>query len=193
MKVVTAPDFIIPNRNKYVTVFLAGGITNCPDWQSETINELKKFEVENNKELNLIVYNPRRESFDIDTESERDKQIEWEFKYINSVDIFSMYFCNSESVQPICMYELGMRIGRLMERPAIDSHRGCRTVVSIEKGFKREYDIYKQLNLACWEIGINYNATPYSHAMHIIMEYMLIADEKFAQEICRERINNDYQ
>ena len=42
------------NENK--KLFLAGGITDCPDWQSVVIDKVKDIP-------NLTIYNPRRKEF----------------------------------------------------------------------------------------------------------------------------------
>lgn len=58
MKIITAidEDYSIETNNN-PSIFLAGGITNCPNWQQEAISYLSK--------LNLTIYNPRRENFPI--------------------------------------------------------------------------------------------------------------------------------
>lgn len=38
MKIVTAPEIYKDNSN--ITCFLAGGITNCPNWQNEVIKNI---------------------------------------------------------------------------------------------------------------------------------------------------------
>lgn len=99
-QIITAPSIEKPI---YTSIFLAGGITNCKDWQKEVIKELE-FE-------NISIFNPRQENFDITDKNASFKQISWEFERLEQMDIFSMYFCNSESDQPICMYELGRNSG----------------------------------------------------------------------------------
>jgi hypothetical protein len=167
MEVVVAPA-----KNSYnwkTSVFLAGGITDCYDWQSDVIDCLKRYD----NSLNLIVYNPRRANFDINNDSARE-QIEWEYDTINNKsDIFSMYFCSSESDQPICMYELGMRLGKLNREY---SPFGYRTIISIEDGYKRANDIIVQTKLAVPKLKINLHANPVSHANCIIEEYNRFKD-----------------
>ena len=42
MKVITAPtEYKLQDGE--MSVFLAGGITNCPNWQNDIINRLDKF------------------------------------------------------------------------------------------------------------------------------------------------------
>ena len=86
-------------------LFLAGGITNCPDWQSEAIQILK----EKDKEylMNVFVLNPRRQNFPIDDPNAAMEQIAWEYKYLEKSNIILFWF-SSGSLNPIVLYELGM-------------------------------------------------------------------------------------
>ena len=70
----------------------------------------------------------------------------WEFARLEECDIFSMYFCNSDSVQPICMYELGRNIGRMQSK--FPTTWRDRISVNVEPGYKREEDVYWQMSLA---------------------------------------------
>ena len=170
MKVITAPEQL--DSNNYISVFLAGGITDCPNWQNEVIEYLRYYEI--NNKLDLIVYNPRRKFFDINKD-DPEEQIKWEYNAINKADIFSMYFCNSESDQPICMYELGMRLGKIVENPHgfLSLLNGTHnTIISIEDGYKRTNDVIIQTRLACADtIKVHLHTTPESHAKLIIDEY----------------------
>ena len=178
MEVIVAPHidnlYDFPN----ITVFLAGGITNCRDWQSEVIEYLKQYEV--NNKLDLRVYNPRRPNFNIETD-DPEEQIRWEYSNIESTEIFSMYFCNSESDQPICMYELGMRLGRIDSNPHsyISPLNGSyNTIISVEDGYKRSNDVVIQTRLAFANaIKVHLHATPESHAKLIIDEYNSIKNK----------------
>lgn len=154
MKVITATERYKIKSND-VICFLAGGITNCDNWQQEVIKELSKFEHTDN----LVIFNPRRENFPIDDPSASKKQIEWEYKWLNHCDIFSMYFCNSNSVQPICFYELGRNLA-LMKY----------AVISVEEGFSRTNDVVIQTKLAR-ELPVHLKATPESHAKYIYEMY----------------------
>ena len=132
--VIVAPDvsFGVDNLLK---VFLGGGINKCKNWQSEVIDNLNY--------LDINIYNPRQNHFDITEVNAAPKQIKWEFDRLNCMDIFTMYFCASESVQPICMYELGRYIARMQMR--FPSTWQDRIVVSVERGYSRELDVVEQL------------------------------------------------
>ena len=134
---------------------MAGGITNCDNWQQEVIKELSQFEHTDN----LVILNPRRENFPIDDPNASKEQIEWEYNWLCCCDIFSMYFCNSDSVQPICFYELGRNLA-LMK---------C-AVISVEEGFSRTNDVVVQTKLAR-NLPVYLDATPKSHANHIYEMY----------------------
>lgn len=138
MKVFTAPEEVIIEDDE-IAVFLAGGICNCPDWQKEAINQLRTIE-ENGEDLShLVVFNPRRENFPIDDPSASEVQIKWEFDMLNQANIFSMYFCNSPSDQPICMYELGRNLMK---------HSKELVVITVEEGYRRKNDVIIQTELA---------------------------------------------
>ena len=150
---------------KYVKVFLAGGISNCRDWQSEVIEELNKY----HGLENLIIFTPRRKDFDITDPTATDKQIEWEFKYLEHMDIFTMFFCDSESVQPICMYELGRNIVRMQQRFPKDWKN--RIIIAAEDGYARKDDVKTQTLLATqgeW-VYHSYGNYPY-HMKHYATE-----------------------
>ena len=144
MKVITAPERYVKQPND-ILVFLAGGITNCQNWQEDVIAQIERDHTEEETK-NLIIFNPRRSKFDMSNPSESVKQIRWEFEALESCDIFSMYFCESESVQPICMYELGRNLVRIQNR--FPSNWWYRTIITTEMGYKRRDDVMTQVGLA---------------------------------------------
>lgn len=154
---ITAPSEMEPI---YKTVFLAGGISNCKDWQKAVMQELK--------DTDVSIFNPRQEHFDITDKSASYKQIQWEFERLEQMDIFSMYFCNDNSDQPICMYELGRNIVRMQNRFPSDWQN--RIVVSVEDGYRRKQDVLIQMKLCAPTLCVNENATPETHAKSIILK-----------------------
>lgn len=167
MRVITAVENYELDDNE-VVVFLAGGITNCPNWQENVINELRSSEDELE---NLVVINPRRENFPIDDPNASNDQITWEFNALEACDIFSMYFCDSPSDQPICMYELGRNIYKKSEE---DESYEKRIVITCEKGYKRRGDVEIQTELATkGKVSVNVvdGTGYYSHANAIIESY----------------------
>ena len=65
-QIITAPSIEVP---KFTSVFLAGGITNCKEWQKAVIDELA-FE-------DISFFNPRQEHFDVSDKNASYKQILW--------------------------------------------------------------------------------------------------------------------
>lgn len=80
------------------SVFLAGGITGCPDWQQEVVAGIG--------DLDIVIYNPRRENFPINDPTAAKDQIEWEAFHMKKADIISFWFCK-ETIQPIVLFEFG--------------------------------------------------------------------------------------
>ena len=152
MKVIVAPK-IYQRRENEISVFLAGGITNCSNWQNEIIQRIEGLRPDDFDD-DLVIYNPRRVNFPIHQSSAAEEQIRWEFNNLNRMDIFSMYFCDGESDQPICMYELGRYISQMQLRFPTDWNR--RIIISVEDGYRRINDVLIQTKLACgYRIRIN--------------------------------------
>lgn len=81
------------------SIFLAGGITGCPDWQKDVVAQLHDVE-------RLDVLNPRRANFPIHDPSAAEKQIEWEFNHLRKATAILFWF-PCETLCPIVLYELG--------------------------------------------------------------------------------------
>ena len=141
MRIITAPNYYEPFTID-IRVFLAGGITNCPDWQQKILKQLE----DNYVYDSLVVFNPRRENFPIGDKTAAYTQIAWEFEMLEKCDIFSMYFSSGDSDQPICMYELGRNILRMQMRFPTDWQD--RIVISAEDGYRRKQDVLIQTGLA---------------------------------------------
>lgn len=155
MKVITAPELYVP-QDYYVSCFLAGGITNCPDWQGEVIKQLYGFTLGS---FEPVIFNPRRENFPIEDKSAAVQQIEWEYKMLERCDIFSMYFSSGDSDQPICMYELGRNILRMQMRHPSDWQD--RIVISVEDDYRRRQDVLIQTGLATQDqVFVNTQISP---------------------------------
>ena len=63
------------------SLFLAGGITDCPDWQETMIGLLR--------ETDLILFNPRRKNFPIKDPLAAFDQITWEHNHLNLASYLS--------------------------------------------------------------------------------------------------------
>lgn len=120
------------------TLFLAGGITNCPDWQTSLKNLL--FSSKNSS--NLTIFNPRRaDPFDFSKENE--KQILWEFEHLAQSDAVSFWF-PKESICPITLFELGTRM-IVKEKPVF---------VGCDPEYSRKPDLLVQIKLYRPEIKL---------------------------------------
>ena len=107
-------------------VFLAGGITGCPDWQAEARALLDDTE--------LVVCNPRHPVFDVTDPNAARDQIEWEVEHIREADMMLFWFPASGGVtQPIVLFELGMALGR-----------GRELAVGTDLDYCRRYDVVQQ-------------------------------------------------
>ena len=79
------------------SIFLAGGIKGCPDWQAYAVNRLKHTQ--------FVVLNPRRPEFS-PSEEEGRAQIRWERFHLEQADEVLFWF-PQETVCPISLFELG--------------------------------------------------------------------------------------
>lgn len=181
MRIITAPYYYEPFA-KDTSVFLAGGITNCGNWQQKIIKQLvDNYDYDYDS---LVVFNPRRENFPIWDKSAAYEQIEWEFKMLERCDIFSMYFPSGESDQPICMYELGRNILRMQMRFPADWRD--RIIISVEDGYKRKQDVLIQTGLATQDtVLINTQTSPW-----ICLSYHLEMIIRAYKKLSNARINN---
>ena len=158
MIIITAPE-PLNIRDDDVVVFLAGGITNCPNWQKEVIDLLQRSV---SRYSNLVILNPRRDNFPIDDPNAAEEQITWEFNALERCTVFSMYFSDGNSDQPICMYELGRNIVRMQMKYPIDWQD--RLIISTSYGYKRYSDVLIQTELACGTLDKPLTS-PYSEAL----------------------------
>jgi len=123
-------------RNRWPSLFIAGGITGCEDWQKALIQSLQREEI--------IIYNPRRENFPIGDSSASEVQICWEFDKLLKADIVSFWFAFGTD-NPIVLYELGMWGNSQPGRPI---------VVGVDEKYTRKTDVLFQTSLARPEIRV---------------------------------------
>jgi hypothetical protein len=115
-------------------LFLAGGITGCPDWQQEMVSLLK--------ETSLTILNPRRANFPIHDPSAAQEQIEWEHHAFRAADVILFWF-PKETLCPIVLYELGAW-----------SMTSKRVFIGVHPEYSRLQDVKIQTALARPEIEI---------------------------------------
>lgn len=116
------------------SLFLAGGITNCPDWQSAMVSSLK--------DENLILLNPRRKNFLMDDPNAAQSQIEWESRHMVRASAILFWFC-AATLCPIALYELGLYT--TVQKPIF---------IGIQPGYAREKDVIIQTRMKRPEIKI---------------------------------------
>jgi len=161
MRVIQAPnkDIISTIKGEFF-VFLAGGITSCYNWQDKVIETL----YEHPDLADLVIFNPRRDNFDIEERGATYEQILWERKYLKKCDLVSYFFDASESVQPITLYELGK----------YGDSKDISPIITVVEGYKRQNDVLIQTALS--GLHANVHATVeeaiYEHARAISDAYL---------------------
>src|SRR5262245_30365254 len=80
-------------------VFLAGGISDCENWQCQVAKALQH--------VAATVLNPRRASFSQHTAAENQRQIEWEHRHLRRADLVAFWF-PPQTLCPIALFELGV-------------------------------------------------------------------------------------
>jgi len=83
------------------SIFLAGGISGCPDWQKEAKEGLEK------QCEGLVIINPRRAKFDVSDKSIERQQITWEHQHLRKASSVLFWF-PKHTLCPITLYELGV-------------------------------------------------------------------------------------
>ncbi|GAB5387307.1 MAG: hypothetical protein Alpg2KO_02750 [Alphaproteobacteria bacterium] len=81
------------------SVFIAGGISNCPDWQAPLCKRI-------GEQTGLTMLNPRRADFDISRSEESRIQIEWEHQALRDATGILFWFPR-QTLCPITLLELG--------------------------------------------------------------------------------------
>lgn len=128
MKLITCPQEAGPSLLEYrKKVFLAGGITGCPDWQAVAIEMLADQD-------KLLVMNPRRDDFDVSDLNMTKHQVDWEFRHINYANCMLFWFPR-DTLCPITLFELGKIVG---------ANRNL--VVGAHPDYKRRIDLIEQLS-----------------------------------------------
>jgi hypothetical protein len=107
LQYIECPDMVDPRKpgapsQGCVSVFLAGGITGCPDWQAEVVERCRGTALSNR----LTLINPRRKNFKLDDPGMAKAQIRWEHRMLRVADVIVFWF-PEETVCPITLYELG--------------------------------------------------------------------------------------
>jgi len=126
---VLSPPLSYPKGDKRSSVFLAGGIVGCPNWQDDAV------ELWGN--VPAILLNPRHRDFPINDPDAAEAQIKWEHDHLAGADAVLFWFAK-ETIQPIVLFELGRWSGR--KRPIF---------VGCHPEYPRRQDVVIQLKLEC--------------------------------------------
>lgn len=137
MSLIVAPNHY-HSRPRSKSVFLAGGITGCPNWQAEAILCIR----ERLPEWDIL--NPRRDDFDINDPSIARQQIEWEFDMLDRATAIMFWF-PKESLCPIALYELGFYLSRFQK---VENLWEVPIVIGCDPGYSRLFDVQVQYELA---------------------------------------------
>lgn len=111
-----------------ISLFLAGGISGCRNWQQNIISKLSP--------LDIILYNPRRKDYDHKNPDIAQEQIEWEEKHIMKADVVAFFFCK-ETLCPVTLYELGV----------CNAVEGKKVVIGMDPEYQRRIDVEIQTKL----------------------------------------------
>lgn len=156
MYYIESPGYLDPTLNAHhKSVFLAGGIMGCPDWQRVMVEWLAK--------TDLVLVNPRRADFPIHDPSAARERITWEHRHLRGVDGILFWFPR-ETVCPIALYELGA--WSVMSKPIF---------VGMHPDYSRRQDVEIQTALARPGIEIVYSLN--TLAAQVIEWTETVADE----------------
>lgn len=131
MKYVEAPNKFWGNEK---SLFLAGGITGCPDWQQDVVKALK--------DESITILNPRRKNFPIEDSTASFEQIQWEYCHLRKASAICFWFPH-ETLCPIVLYELGA--WSMTNKPIF---------IGVHPNYQRKLDVEIQTGLVRPEVQI---------------------------------------
>jgi hypothetical protein len=125
-----SPAPLQPQCNR--TIFLAGGISNCADWQEGVAVRIAA------EVPDCVIYNPRRDDFDMSAYEEVSRQqIIWEFHALRMSTV-NLFWFPAETLCPITLFEYGSAIERL--------HAGA-VMCGTHPDYQRRFDLIEQTRL----------------------------------------------
>ena len=136
-KIMPTPDVSKTWTPEGKSLFLAGGISGCENWQSRIVLYLR--------DVSIILLNPRRKDFPIDDPAAAQTQIEWEYDHLRRASMILFWF-PCETLCPIVLYELGAW-----------SMTDKKIFVGVHPEYKRRQDVEIQTKLVRPEIQIVYD------------------------------------
>jgi len=133
---IEAPNEYFPESVDELSIFLAGGISGCDNWQADIRKILHQSVPQ------LVLINPRRQHFDVSDKSVSEKQIGWEHNHLRKASAVLFWFCK-ETLCPITLYELGA-----MSLLKNDIFIGC------HPEYQRKEDVIVQTRLVLPEVKV---------------------------------------
>jgi len=119
-----------------LSLFIAGGISNCPWWQRDFVGMLE--------DTDLVLLNPRRDEYDMSNIDLEEEQIKWEHHHLALALGYAFWF-PKETLCPITLFELG----------AVSAGpRGRRIFIGTHPEYARKRDIKWQMLLRRPEIDV---------------------------------------
>jgi len=167
---IEAPNEYFPEDVDERSIFLAGGISACENWQAN-IRELLKTSV---PELSLI--NPRRKHFDVADKSVAEKQIVWEHNHLRKASAVLFWFCK-ETLCPITLYELGA-MSMLKNVIFIGCH----------PEYQRKEDVIIQTKLVKPDVKVVFSVEELAKQVEL---WVLSADKPVQEKIHKEKENDE--
>lgn len=129
------------------SLFLAGGISNCPNWQLELVELLA--------DTSFVLLNPRRENFPMSDPQAAEAQIRWEHHHLHLAWGISFWF-PCETLCPITLYELGSW-----------SRTTKPLFIGLHPQYARRLDVEIQTKLARPEITIVYSLSELAEQIRV--------------------------
>jgi hypothetical protein len=120
------------------SLFMGGGISGCPDWQAQLVQELK--------DVDLVLVNPRRKVFDVQNAANTRLQIRWEYLMLRRCDGILFWF-PCESICPIVLFELGTHL----------MAPGKPLFIGMHPEYQRRIDVEEQTSIIRPDIEIVYS------------------------------------
>ncbi len=134
MRYIECPDTY---QGKERTLFMAGGITGCGDWQAEMAALLS--------DTDWVMLNPRRKNFSLHDPAAAEQQIKWEHDHLRAASAILFWF-PSETLCPITLYELGT--WSMTDKPLF---------IGVHPDYARRLDVEIQTRLVRPEVRIVYS------------------------------------
>lgn len=139
IKILTPKD----NPKQKIDLFLAGGISDCPDWQKEIIDLIFESLLKNK---DVVIANPRLSSGLEKTGFKAEQQIIWEWNALKNSKNISFWF-PKETLCPITLFEYGKFL----------SDTSKNIFCGADKRYKRFFDLTVQTRLERPKVKIHTN------------------------------------